>query len=55
MRTHKIRNKTMGIPDNKLIAKGSATPQEVFLELLRDDIDEFREAQRRIDGMRKSR
>lgn len=54
MKTHKVKNMTMGIPDGKRIAKGTATPQEVLLEILREDLEQFREAQRRIDKMRKS-
>lgn len=55
MRTVKIKNMTMGIPENNQIAEGSMTPQEVLIESLRDNLSEFREAQRRIDSQRKSR
>ncbi len=55
MKTIKIRNMTMGIPGNGMIAKGAMTPQEVLIESLRDNLSEFREAQRRTDAQRKSR
>lgn len=55
MRTVKIKNMTMGIPENNQIAEGAMTPQEVLIECLKDNLDEFREAQRRIDAQRRSR
>jgi len=45
----------IGIPKNGKIQQGHCTLQEVYLESLRNNLDEFREAQRRIDRMRKSR
>jgi hypothetical protein len=55
MRTVKIKNMTMGIPQDGMIQEGAMTPQEVLIESLRDNLDDFREAQRRIDAQRKSR
>lgn len=55
MRTVKIKNMTMGIPENNQIAEEVMTPQEVLIECLKDNLSEFREAQRRIDTQRKSR
>jgi hypothetical protein len=55
MKTVKVKNMTMGIPQDGKIQEGAMTPQEVLIESLRDNISEFREAQRRIDGMRESR
>lgn len=55
MKTVKIKNMTMGIPSGNQIAEGAMTPQEVLIESLRDNLSEFREAQRKIDAQRKSR
>lgn len=55
MKTIKIKNMTMGIPQDGKIQEGAMTPQEVLIESLRDNLSEFREAQRRVDSMRKSR
>ncbi|HMZ61712.1 MAG TPA: hypothetical protein PL048_23260 [Leptospiraceae bacterium] len=55
MKTIKIKNMTMGIPEKGMIQEGAMTPQEVLIESLRDNLSEFREAQHRVDSMRKSR
>jgi hypothetical protein len=55
MKTVKIKNMTMGIPQKGMIQEGTMTPQEVLIECLKDNLSEFREAQKRIDSMRKSR
>jgi hypothetical protein len=55
MRTIKIKNMTMGIPQDGMIQEGAMTPQEVLIECLKDNLSDFREAQRRIDAQRKSR
>ncbi len=55
MKTVKVKNMTMGIPEKGMIQEGAMTPQEVLIESLRDNLPEFREAQKKIDIMRKSR
>ena len=55
MKSVKVKKMTKGIPSDNLIAEGAMTPQEVLIECLKDNLDEFREAQRRIDAQRRSR
>jgi len=54
LRINKVKM-VMGVPSDGMVPEGTATPQEVLLEILRNNLDEFREAQRRIDSQRKSR